>query len=323
MNKPLRSLIAIALGLGSLLAQADDYPSRPIRLIVPFPAGGPADNIGRHIGKVIAEQLKQPVVVENKAGAGGVIGLESVAKARPDGYTLGIGSISNLGINVSLMEKMPYDARKDFSPITNGGLTTGIILAAADTPFKDFAGLVAYARANPDKLSYATAGVGSVGHMVGASLGQDAGIRMTHIPYKGTGPAAQDLLGGAIPLFIETSLSTALQHMGTGKIKMIAVTRKNRVPELPNVPAMGEVGYPDIDSPAWFGLVGPANMPADIVAKLNQVVTAQLRQGQTAEAFAKFGAEPAPSTPGEFGAYIDREIQRWGRVIKAANITAK
>lgn len=315
-----RRLAVLALGLVPLLAWANDYPARPIRLVVPFPAGGPADSIGRHIGRVLSIQLKQPVVIENRAGAGGVIGLDVVAKAKPDGYTLGIGSISNLGINVSLMEKLPYDALKDFTPITNGGMTTGIILAHVGTPFKDFAGMVAYAKANPDKLSYASAGVGSVGHMVGAALGQEAGIKMTHVPYKGTGPAAQDLLAGSIPLFIETSLATALQHMGTGKIKLIAVTRKSRAPELPAVPGMGDVGHPDIDSPAWFGLVGPAGMPADIVAKINQVVTSELRQPQTAEMYAKFGAEPAGTTPAEFGSFIDREIRRWARVIKAANI---
>lgn len=301
------------------LAQA--FPDKPIRIIVPFPAGGPADSIGRHMGKALSDALKQPVVIENRAGAGGVIGLDAVAKAKPDGYTLGIGSIANMGINMSLMEKVPYDARKDFTPITNGGMTTGIILANASVPFNDFAGLIAFAKANPDKLGYATAGIGSVGHMVGLALEQETGAKLTHVPYRGTGPAAQDLLAGAVPLFIETSLATAIQHMGSGRIKLIAVTRKDRSRMLPNVPGMGEVGHPSIDSPAWFGLVGPANMPPAVVARLNEVITASLRQPATSELYAHFGAEPAPTTPAEFGSYISREIDRWGKVVRAANLS--
>lgn len=313
-------LAGVLCSIVPFVSSAQAFPDRPIRLIVPFPAGGPADNIARHMGRALTEALKQPVVVENRAGAGGVIGLDVVAKAKPDGYTLGIGSIANMGINVSLMEKLPYDARKDFTPISNGGMTTGIILANANVPFSDFAGMIAYAKSNPDKLGYATAGIGSVGHMVGLALEQETGAKMTHVPYRGTGPAAQDLLAGAVPLFIETSLTTAIQHTGSGRIKLIAVTRKDRSRMLPNVPAMGELGLPAIDSPAWFGLVGPANMPPALVARLNEAVTASLRRPETAEAFASFGAEPAPTTPSEFGGFINFEIQRWAKVVKAANL---
>ncbi len=301
-------------------AGAQDFPSQSIRLIVPFPAGGPADSIARYMGQAMSDALKQPVVIDNRAGAGGVIGLDLVAKAKPDGYTLGIGSIANAGINVSLMQKMPYDARKDLTPITNGGVTTGVILANAQQPFTDFKGLIDHARANPNKLSYATAGIGSVGHMIGESLGAEVGARMTHVPYKGTGPAAQDLLAGVVPLFIETSLTTALQHAASGKVRILAVTRKQRSPQLPQVPALGELGFPELDSPAWFGLVGPAGMPADVVAKINQAVTQALKSPQAKESFARFGAEPVPTTPEEFALYIDQEITRWARVVKKANI---
>lgn len=301
-------------------AAAQDFPSQSIRLIVPFPAGGPADSIARYMGQAMSDALKQPVVIDNRAGAGGVIGLDLVAKAKPDGYTLGIGSIANAGINVSLMQKMPYDARKDLTPITNGGVTTGVILANAQQPFTDFKGLIDHARANPNKLSYATAGIGSVGHMIGESLGAEVGARMTHVPYKGTGPAAQDLLAGVVPLFIETSLTTALQHAASGKVRILAVTRKQRSPQLPQVPALGELGFPELDSPAWFGLVGPAGMPPEVVAKINQAVTQALKSPQAKESFARFGAEPAPTTPEEFALYIDQEITRWARVVKKANI---
>lgn len=299
-----------------------DFPAQAIRLIVPFPAGGPADSIARFMGQALTESLKQSVVIDNRAGAGGVIGLDQVAKAKPDGYTLGIGSIANIGINVSLMQKMPYDARRDFTPITNGGVTTGVILANASQPFQDFAGLIEYAKANPLKLSYATAGIGSVGHMIGESLGAEVGARMTHVPYKGTGPAAQDLLAGVVPLFIETSLATAVTHAQNPKIRIIAVTRKNRSPLLPQVPALGELGFPELDSPAWFGLVGPAHMPPDVVNKIHQAVTQALKTPQARELFSRFGAEPAPTSPQEFGLYIEREILRWGHVVKKAQIQA-
>jgi tripartite-type tricarboxylate transporter receptor subunit TctC len=299
---------------------AQDFPTQPMRLIVPFPAGGPADSIARYMGQAMSEAMKQTVVIDNRAGAGGVIGLDMVAKAKPDGYTLGIGSIANIGINVSLMQKMPYDARRDFTPITNGGVTTGVILANAQQPFTDFAGMIEYAKAHPMKLSYATAGIGSVGHMIGESLGAEVGARMTHVPYKGTGPAAQDLLAGVVPLFIETSLATAITHAQNPKIRIIAITRKNRSPLLPQVPALGELGFPELDSPAWFGLVGQAQMPPEVVTKINQVVTQALKTPQAKEIFARFGAEPAPTTPGEFTQYIDREIVRWGNVVKKAQI---
>ena len=306
--------------LWPLWSGAQDFPNQPIRLIVPFPAGGPADNIARYMGQALSDALKQSVVIDNKAGAGGVIGLDMVAKAKPDGYTLGIGSIANIGINVSLMQKMPYDARRDFTPITNGGVTTGVILAHAQQPFQDFAGLMEYAKANPLKLSYATAGIGSVGHMIGESLGAEVGARMTHVPYKGTGPAAQDLLAGVVPLFIETSLATAITHAQNPKIRILAVTRKNRSPLLPQVPALGELGFPELDSPAWFGLVGPANMSPEVVTKINQAITPALRTAHAKEVFARFGAEPAPTAPQEFGLYVDREIVRWANVVKKAQI---
>jgi tripartite-type tricarboxylate transporter receptor subunit TctC len=180
--------------------------------------------------------------------------------------------------------------------------------------------LIEYAKANPLKLSYATAGIGSVGHMIGESLGAEVGARMTHVPYKGTGPAAQDLLAGVVPLFIETSLATAITHAQNPKIRILAVTRKNRSPLLPQVPALGELGFPELDSPAWFGLVGPANMSPEVVTKINQAITQALRTAHAKEVFARFGAEPAPTAPQEFGLYVDREIVRWANVVKKAQI---
>ncbi|MDI9332716.1 MAG: tripartite tricarboxylate transporter substrate binding protein [Alphaproteobacteria bacterium] len=237
--------VALAAWLSATVCGAQNFPSQAIRLVVPFPVGGPADSIARWMGNAIAN---------------------------------------------------------------------------AQLPFSDFRGLVEYARANPLKLSYATAGIGSVGHMIGESLGSEVGAKMIHVPYKGTGPAAQDLLAGVVPLFIETSSTTALQHASTGKVRILAVTRKSRSAQLSQVPALGELGFGDLDSPAWFGLVGPAGMPPEVVTKINHVVTQALRTPQAKEAFARIGADPAPTAPEEFAQYIDLEIVRWGRVIKKADI---
>ncbi len=317
----LRNILATVALLGcACLAAAQGYPNKPIKLIVPFPPGGPVDASARIAAKIITDTLGQPVVVDNRSGAGGVVGTEAIAKSAPDGYTLGMGSIASLGINPGLMEKLPYDPIRGFTPITNVAATSGVILASSDAPFHDLKSLIAYAKAHPGKVTFASAGLGSVGHMVGESLNHAAGIQMTHVPYRGTGPAAQDLLAGNVMTFIETSLTTALTHLPSGKVKAIVVTRKNRSPLLPAVPAMGDAGFPDIDSPAWFGLVGPAGLPADVVDKLNAALGKGLRDPAVAEQMARFGAEPVPTSPAEFGGYIAQEIERWRKVIKTAHI---
>lgn len=320
MSSIKKLLAAIALAGFSVISAAEVYPVKPIRLIVPFPPGGPVDLSARIAGKIISDALSQPVVIDNRPGAGGVIGTDAIAKSPADGYTLGMGSIASLGINPGLMEKLPYNAIKSFTPISNIAATTGVILARSDAPFNDLAAMIAYAKANPGKITFASAGLGSVGHMVGESLNHAAGIEMRHVPYRGTGPAAQDLLAGNVTIFIETSLTTALTHLPGGKIKAIAVTRKNRSPLLPSVPSMGEAGFPEIDSPAWFGLVGPANLPANVVEQLNGALRKGLKEIPVIEQMARFGAEAVPTTPVEFGNYIEKEMARWKAVVKAANI---
>ncbi len=313
-------LVSLCLLGASVLAWAQPYPTKPIRLIVPFPPGGPVDLTARVVGKLITDGLGQPVVIDNKSGAGGILGTDILAKAPGDGYTLGMGTIASLGINPALMEKLPFNVKEDFTPVSHVAATSGVILATRDAPFSDLKGLIAYARENPKKVTYASAGLGSVGHMVGESLNHEAGIQMIHVPYRGTAPAAQDLLAGNVTLFIETSLGTAINYLPTGKVKAIAVTRKDRSALLPTVPSMGEGGFPGIDSPAWFGLVGPANLPKDVVQRLHQVIQAGLKNPAVVEQLARFGAEPVLSTPASFGDYIDQEINRWKQVVKAANI---
>jgi tripartite-type tricarboxylate transporter receptor subunit TctC len=315
---------AAALALGGLTAgpagAADAYPSKPIRLIVPFAAGGPTDIMGRVVGRLLQDALKQTVVVENKPGAGGNLGTDAVLKSPPDGYTLGLSAISSLAIAPGLYPKLPYDVARDVAPITLVGLAKGAIVAHPSVPFNDLKGLIAYARANPGKLSYASPGIGTSSHLASEYLQSLVGIELQHIPYKGTSAMATDLLSGTVPLSFESSLTTAAPNVTSGKLKGIAITAHGRSKLLPNVPTVEEQGVPDFDVPTWFGLIGPAGLPREIVQQLNRVVTDGLKSPEVADRFAQIGAEPLPTTPEKFGAYIRDEGQRWARVIKAGNI---
>lgn len=322
----------LSCGLGALLGSsaalgwavpawaADAYPSKPIRLIVPFPPGGPTDIMGRTVAKIIGDALKQTVVVENRPGAGGNLGTDVVAKAAPDGYTLGIGAISSLAIAPGLYEKLPYNVQKDLAPITLVGQAKGAILAHPSAPFNDLKGLIAYAKANPGKLNYASSGIGTANHLAGEYLQALAGIQMQHVPYKGTAAAVQDLLAGNVLLSVESSLTSAVQHVQSGKLKAIAITSATRAKALPQVPTVAEQGFPGFDVPTWFGLIAPAGTPRELVAQLHQVVSEGLKSPEAAERFAQVGGEPLVDTPEQFATYIREETQRWTRVIKSANI---
>lgn len=314
---------AAALALGGLAgpaAAADAYPGKPIRLIVPFAAGGPTDIMGRVVGRLLQDALKQTVVVENRPGAGGNLGTDAVLKSPPDGYTLGLSAISSLAIAPGLYPKLPYDVARDVAPITLVGIAKGAIVAHPSVPFSDLKGLIAYAKANPGKLSYASPGIGTSSHLASEYLQSRVGIDLQHIPYKGTSAAAQDLLAGTVPLSFESSLTTAAPNVASGRLKAIAITAHGRSKLLPNVPTVEEQGVADFDVPTWFGLIGPAGLPREIVQQLNRVVTEGLKSPEVAERFAQIGAEPLPSTPERFAAYIRDEGQRWARVIQAANI---
>ena len=318
----LKSSLALAgLVLAGAALAADDYPSKPIKLIVPFPPGGPTDVMGRVVGKAIGEKLGQTVVIENKPGAGGNLGTDATAKAAPDGYTIALSAVSSLAIAPGLYPKLPYDVKKDFTPIARVGLTKGAIVAHPSVPFNDLKGLVAYAKANPGKLSYGSSGIGTANHLAGEMLESVAGIDMVHIPYKGTAPLAQDLLGGQLPLSIESSLTAAGPNVKEGKLKAIAIISATRSPLLPNVPTVAEQGYPGFDVPIWFGLVGPAGLPKDLVAKLNQATVEALKSPEVIDRFAQIGAEPAPTTPQGFADYMRSENERWAKVIRDARIT--
>lgn len=318
----LSALIAGTLSLGTAAVwAADAYPTKPIKLIVPFPPGGPTDIMGRVAAKIIADKLKQPVVVDNRPGAGGNLGTDVIAKAAPDGYTIGMGVISSLAIAPSLGPKLPFNVKTDFTPIGMVGIAKGAIVAHPSAPFNDLKGLITYAKANPGKLSYGSSGIGTSNHLAGEYLASLAGIDIVHVPYKGSSQLAQDLLGGQLPMSFESSLTSAAPNVLSGKLKAIAITSATRSGLLPNVPTVAEQGFPGFDVPTWLGLVGPANLPKDVLSSLNKALVEGLSSAETLEQFAKFGAEPRTSTPEQFADYIAAENLRWGKVIRDAKIT--
>lgn len=306
-----------------LIQAADPYPSKPIKLIVPFPPGGPTDLMGRMAAKIISDKLKQTVVVENRAGAGGNLGTDAIAKSPADGYTIGMGVISSLSIAPSLGPKLPFNPATDFTPISLVGIAKGAIVAHPSAPFNDLKSMLAYAKANPGKLSYGSSGVGTANHLAGEYLSAVAGIQMVHIPYKGSSQLAQDLLGGQLLLSVESSLTSAAPNVLNGKLKAIAITSATRSPMLPNVPTVAEQGFAGFDVPTWVGLIGPANMPKDVLAALNRAVVEGLKTKEVSDNFAQFGAEPKPTSPEQFSEYIASENARWNKVIRDAKITVE
>ena len=313
--------VALALVAGPTAWAADAYPAKPIKLIVPFPPGGPTDVMGRVAAKLLGDRLHQTVVVENRAGAGGNLGTDAIAKSAPDGYTLGLGVISSLAIAPSLYPKLPFNVKTDFTPITMLGIAKGAIVAHPSAPFNDLKGLIAYAKANPGKLSYGSSGIGTANHLAGEYLQAIAGIDLVHIPYKGSAQLAQDLLGGQLLLSVESSLSTAAPNVHSGKLKAIAVTSATRSALLPQVPTVAEQGFPGFDVPTWIGLVGPAGLPREVVQALNRALAEGLKTPEATERFAQIGAETAPGTPEQFADTIAAEHLRWGKVIRDAKIT--
>ena len=323
-----RALLASALAtltLGSLSGTAafaaDAYPNKAIKLIVPFPPGGPTDIMGRVAAKIISDRLKQPVIVDNRPGAGGNLGTDAIAKAPADGYTIGMGVISSLAIAPSLGPKLPFNVKTDFTPIGMVGIAKGAIVAHPSAPFNDLKGLIAYAKANPGKLSYGSSGIGTSNHLAGEYLASLAGIQIVHVPYKGSSQLAQDLLGGQLPMSFESSLTSAAPNVQSGKLKAIAITSATRSALLPNVPTVAEQGFPGFDVPTWLGLIGPAGLPKDVLNGLSKALAEGLSSPETMDQFAKFGAEPRTNTPEQFADYIAAENLRWGKVIRDAKIT--
>jgi len=316
------------LGAGvSLLAPAawaqDAWPTKPIKFIVPFPPGGPTDVMGRTAAKAMADKLGQPFVVENKAGAGGNIGTDAMAKAAPDGYTVGLSAISSLGIAPHLYPKLPFAVEKDFTPISLVGTSPCVIVINPSAPFSDLKGLVAYAKANPGKLSYATSGIGTSNHLAAELLQATAGIKLTNIPYKGSSQIVPDLLSGVVIMSMESSLATTLQHIKAGKLKALAVSSPKRSRALPDVPTIAESGYPGFEVETWFAMVGPAGLPPAVVDKLHAAWRDGAATPQATSAFDAISADIRVTTPQQLKDFIRAENVRWGELIRKLDIKAE
>jgi len=310
------TLFILALLFAPFAAAQDNYPSRPVKLIVPFPPGGATDIVGRLVAQKLQEALGQPVVVENKAGAGSNIGSDMVAKAAPDGYTLLLGTIAN-ATNMSIYKNMPYDTLRDFAPVTQTMSAPSVLVVTPSLPVSNLKELIALAKAQPGKLSFASSGAGGSPHLAGELLKLRAGIDIIHVPYKGAAPALVDVVSGVVSMGFKTALS-AIPHMQSGKLKPIAVAANKRLAQIPNVPTMAEAGLADFEVSSWNGILAPAKTPPEIVAKLNRELVRILATQDVKDRFAAQAAEPIGSTPEQFRAYIKSEIDRWGQVVKAS-----
>ncbi len=319
----LKIAAAILLGLSACataVAQtADNYPSRPITMVVAFPAAGTTDILARLIGQKLTDKFKQTVVVENRPGAGGNIGTAFVAKAAPDGYTIMMGTIGTQSINPSLYKKMPYDAAKDFVPITRAAMVPNLLVVNKDAPYNTLAEMMAYGKANPGKLTYGSSGNGTTLHLSGELFNLMSGSKITHIPYKGSTPAVADLMGGQISMIFD-NMPSVIQQVKSGRLKALAVTSAQRNPQLPEIPTIQEVGVAGYEVWSWFGLLAPAATPKPIVDKLNASIVDIIKQPDVQAKIIELGAVPVPETSAEFGAFIDAETLKWAKVIKEANI---
>ena len=318
-----RFRIAAALALAAVAAfapvtaPADTYPSKPIRLVVPFPPGGSLDVVARAIGQKLSEAWGQPVVIDNRPGAGGNIGADLVAKSPADGYTILEGALSTHAVNVSLYSKMPYDPVRDFAPITLVAVTPNVLVVNPSVPANSVKELVAYAKANPGKLSFGSGSNGSAGHLAGELFKIEAGVDMVHVPYKGAAPAMQDLLAGQTQLMFD-NLANSMQYVRAGKLKALAVTTEHRSALVPELPTLAEEGLPGFDISTWWGFMAPAGTPKEVIAKWNAEVTRILDTPEMKAFFAQQGAEARPTSPDVFGAMIQREIVKYAKIVKAS-----
>ncbi|QOT77246.1 Bug family tripartite tricarboxylate transporter substrate binding protein [Cupriavidus basilensis] len=324
MKRQALALLATAATLAAAVlplnasAQAS-WPSKPITYVVPFPPGGTTDTLARLIGQRLGQALGTTVVVENRPGAGGNIGSDYASKAAPDGYTILGGTISSHAINASLYPKMPYDVVKSFAPITLIGTNANVLVVSAGSPFKTVKDIVAEAKAKPDTLAFASAGNGTSQHLAGELFKSLAGIKITHIPYKGSGPAIQDVMAGQVPMMFDTTV-VAAQHIDSGKLRALAVTSARRIKSMPNVPTMAEAGVSGYELESWQAIFAPANTPKPIVDRLYKEISTIIKTPDMQARLEKLGMEPSGMSPGEFAEFQRSEIVKWAKVVKAADI---
>jgi len=309
----------LALALLASTATAQPYPSRPVRLIVPFPPGGTTDIVARLVAERLGPTLGQPAVIENRAGAGGAVGAAEIARAAPDGYTLGLATVSTHGVNPAINPKLPYDALRDFTPISNLASVPNVVSAHPSLGVSDVRQLVERAKKNPGKITYASAGNGSLSHMLGELFKVSTGTDLLHVPYKGVGPALNDTLGGQVNLLFD-NLPSSLPYIQSDKLRGLAVSSPARLDSLPGVPTFAEAGVPQLNDPSWFGLVAPAKLPDPVLAKVHEAVTKVLAAPEVRSRMQNLGAVPAGNSPKEFAAQIRREIERHKRVAEESGI---
>lgn len=313
-------LLCFGLFLFVGAATAQNYPNRLIKLIVPFPAGGPTDIVARPLALLLGDVLKEQVVIENKGGAGGSIGADLVAKSPPDGYTLFLGTVGTNAINGSLYKQLPYDMTKDFTPIALLATAPVVIVVNSNDRIKTLAELITDARLKPDTIAYGTAGNGTPGHLTAALFESTAQIKLKHIPYKGSAPAVTDLIGSQIPLMFDP-IQSVLPHITSGKLRALAVTSKTRSPLLPNVPTVAESGYPQFESTAWWALFAPAKLPEDITKKLRSDTEKVVLSAAFKERLGNLGVQPNTNFKESLSNFQTSEIAKWARVVRDSGAT--
>jgi tripartite-type tricarboxylate transporter receptor subunit TctC len=322
----LRITVTLAFLMGFAMpspgALAQPYPAKPIRLVVTFPPGGSSDIVARAMQPHLEKRLGQPIVIENRPGAGGVIGLEAVAKSPPDGYVIAVGAAGALVVNVSLREKMPFDPLTDLAPISGLAITPFVLAAPLSFAPNSLAEVIALAKQKPGGISIGHGGNGTAMHLTAQLLNHMAGINLTLVPYRGTGPVTQDVLAGHVQLGI-TDIPSSISLIESKQIKIFAVSSANRVTTLPDVPTFAEAGLPGYESIGWFGFVAPAGTPSEAIAKLNEAIVTALQSGDVQEQIRKIGAEPMPMSPAQFAGFLRSEISKWAKVVAESGVKAQ
>ncbi|MDR3379546.1 Bug family tripartite tricarboxylate transporter substrate binding protein [Cupriavidus basilensis] len=317
MKLPYRGLVTAILCALAFPALADTYPTKPIRVIVPFPAGGGTDIIAREVTNKVAMAMGWRFVVDNKPGSGGNLGVDAAAKASGDGYTIVLGQTSNLAINPTLYRKLPYDVAKDLTPVSLVASAPLVLVTTMESPYKTLADVVAASKAKPGSINVASPGNGTVAHLTSELFQKTAGIKLTHVPYKGAAQAVNDLIGGQVQLYL-SSVPTLIGHIRNGKMRPLAVTSAKRMPDLPNVPTIAESGYSGFEAVTWFGFVAPAATPKDIVVRLNTEFNKALQVPDLKKKLNDQGADVLGGTPEQFGALMKKDTIRWSTAVKAS-----
>jgi len=312
-----RLLALFALCCSSAFAQT--YPAKPITLIIPFPPGGSTDIIGRIAAEGMGRELGQPFVVDNRGGAGGAIGAKAIADAAPDGYTLGIATISTHVVNPIVRTDLRYDSLKDFSFISQIAAVPNVVSIHPSVPAQNMAEFIDYARKNPGKLNFGTPGIGSLGHLLGETFKYSAKVNLTHVPYRGAGPALNDALGGQVQVLFD-NLPSSLPHIQAGKLRALAVGNDKRVASIPDVPTFAETGHPLVNDPSWFGLIGPARLPAEVISRVHAALVATLRQPEAAKRLLDNASVPVGNSPEAFRKVVSDALDNTRKVVREANL---